>query len=112
MKMDIEKKRKKEQRVVEEMIRLYCRKNHAEYDRRTGRMCPACRELSGYALLSAYNAGADPAGHAIFRAENAVVSSRSCHLACGLQHKGKARQCVISRKRTGLRFFLNDRNIR
>ena len=51
MKMDIEKKRKKEQRVVEEMIRLYCRKNHAEYDRRTGRMCPACRELSGYAAL-------------------------------------------------------------
>ena len=37
--------------MVEEMIRLYCRKNHAEYDRRTGRMCPACRELSGYAAL-------------------------------------------------------------
>ena len=52
MKRDIEKKRKKEQRVVEEMIRLYCRKNHAEYDRRTGRMCPACRELSGYADYS------------------------------------------------------------
>ena len=35
---NVEKKRKKEQYVVEEMIRLYCRKNHGEYDRETGRM--------------------------------------------------------------------------
>ena len=36
----MEEKRKKEQQVVEEMIRLYCRKHHGEYDRKTGRMCP------------------------------------------------------------------------
>ena len=47
----IEKKRQKEQRVVEEMIRLYCRKNHKEYDKTTGKMCPSCQELSDYARL-------------------------------------------------------------
>lgn len=44
-----ERKRKKEQRVVEEMIRLYCRKNHEGYDKKAGRMCPACQQLSEYA---------------------------------------------------------------
>lgn len=47
----VEQKRQKEQRVVEEMVRLYCRKNHAEYDRKAGRMCPACQELSDYAQM-------------------------------------------------------------
>ncbi len=47
----IEEKRRKEQYVVEEMIRLYCRKNHKGYDRKSGRMCPACRELTEYARL-------------------------------------------------------------
>lgn len=36
---------------MEEMIRLYCRKHHDGYDRKTGRMCPACRQLSDYARL-------------------------------------------------------------
>ena len=47
----VEKKRQKEQYVVEEMIRLYCRKNHKEYDKTTGKMCPSCQELSDYARL-------------------------------------------------------------
>ena len=47
----VEKKRQKEQYVVEEMIRLYCRKNHKEYDKMTGKMCPSCQELSDYARL-------------------------------------------------------------
>lgn len=47
----IENKRRKEQYVVEEMIRLYCRKNHKGYDRKAGRMCPACQELTAYARL-------------------------------------------------------------
>ena len=47
----IEEKRRKEQYVVEEMIRLYCRKNHEGYDRSSGRMCPSCRQLSDYARL-------------------------------------------------------------
>ena len=47
----IEKKRQKEQRVVEEMIRLYCQKHHKEYDKTTGKMCPSCQELSDYARL-------------------------------------------------------------
>ena len=33
---DIEKKRRKEQYVVGEMIRLYCRKKHKESDRKKG----------------------------------------------------------------------------
>ena len=45
----VEKKRKKEQYVVEEMIRLYCRKNHCGYGRQAGQMCPECQELADYA---------------------------------------------------------------
>ncbi len=51
----IEKKRQKEQYVVDEMIRLYCRKNHAESDRQGERMCPDCRLLSEYAKLRSQN---------------------------------------------------------
>lgn len=52
---DIDRKRKKEQRVVEEMIHLYCRKNHSSYDRKSGRMCPDCQELSDYARMRSEN---------------------------------------------------------
>ena len=45
----IEKKRQKEQYVVEEMIRLYCRKNHSGYDRKTKQLCLECQALSDYA---------------------------------------------------------------
>ena len=44
-----EKKRQKEQYVVEEMIRLYCRKNHPKEKRQEGQMCPDCQRLSDYA---------------------------------------------------------------
>ena len=37
----VEKKREKEQKVVEEMIRLYCRKKHSRNERQAGQMCPA-----------------------------------------------------------------------
>ena len=51
-KMDrIEKKRQKEQRVVDEMIRLYCRKHHVKEERQAGGLCPVCQELSDYARL-------------------------------------------------------------
>ena len=42
----VEKKRQKEQYVVEEMIRLYCRKNHPKEKRQEGQMC---QELLDYA---------------------------------------------------------------
>lgn len=48
----IEKKRQKEQYVVEEMIRLYCRKNHVAYKKEgAGQLCPVCQELADYAKL-------------------------------------------------------------
>ncbi len=47
----VEKKRQKEQKVVEEMVRLYCKKNHKAYDKKAGKMCPVCQELSDYARL-------------------------------------------------------------
>ena len=47
----VEKKRQKEQYIVEEMIRLYCRKNHLEEERQGRQMCPVCQELSDYAKL-------------------------------------------------------------
>ena len=45
----IEKKRQKEQYVVEEMIKLYCRKNHSGKGWQAGKMCPSCQELAAYA---------------------------------------------------------------
>ncbi len=44
-----EKKRQREQYVVEEMIRLYCRRNHPKEHRQKGELCPECRELADYA---------------------------------------------------------------
>ena len=44
-----EKKRQKEQYVVEEMIRLYCWKNHPKEKRQEGKRCPDCQRLSDYA---------------------------------------------------------------
>lgn len=44
--MKAEKKRKREQKVVEEMISLYCRKNHRIEN---GELCGDCRELVDYA---------------------------------------------------------------
>ncbi len=43
----VEKKRQKEQYVVEEMIRLYCRKKHPKEKRQEGQMCPDCQETFG-----------------------------------------------------------------
>ena len=47
----VEKKRQKEQHVVEEMIRLYCRKKHQKEDRQAGQICPVCQELLDNARL-------------------------------------------------------------
>ena len=44
----IEKKRKKEQYVVTEMIALYCRKNHKNVDKQNG-LCQECEKLATYA---------------------------------------------------------------
>lgn len=44
----IEKKRLKEQRVVVEMINLYCRHNHK--DKYNGCMCEDCQALADYAV--------------------------------------------------------------
>ncbi len=43
----VEKKRQKEQYVVEEMIRLYCRKNHSSKKQ----LCSECQNLLEYAKL-------------------------------------------------------------
>ena len=45
----VEKKRQKEQYVVEEMIRLYSRKNHPKEKRQEGKTCPDCQRLLDYA---------------------------------------------------------------
>ena len=44
----VEKKRQREQYVVEEMIRLYCRKNHSGSK---AQLCPVCQKLADYAKL-------------------------------------------------------------
>lgn len=47
----IEKKREKEQKIVAEMIRLYCRKNHEA----AGGLCKDCQELLEYARKRSEN---------------------------------------------------------
>ena len=44
----VEKKRQREQYVVEEMIWLYCRKNHSGSK---AQLCPVCQKLADYAKL-------------------------------------------------------------
>ncbi len=46
MQKDLSQKRLKEQRVVEEMIRLYCHKTHHSAK---GQLCPECKALLEYA---------------------------------------------------------------
>ncbi|MDD3404499.1 MAG: nitrous oxide-stimulated promoter family protein [Hespellia sp.] len=53
----VDRKRKREERVVEEMIVLYCQKNHPAEDRVTDRgpgssqrLCPVCQKLRDYAV--------------------------------------------------------------
>lgn len=46
MNKHIEKKRKKEQYVVRQMILLYCRKKHKK---QLGELCEDCRKLADYA---------------------------------------------------------------
>ena len=43
---EVEKKREQEKKVVSEMIRLYCRKNHGGKE-----LCTECAELTEYARL-------------------------------------------------------------
>ena len=50
----VEKKRQKEQYVVEEMIRLYCRKKHPKEKRQEGQMCPDCQKLCANCKVHCY----------------------------------------------------------
>lgn len=111
----VEKKRKKEQYVAEEMIRLYCRKNHRKEKRRPGELCPDCQELLRYVRLRSQKcpfmeektfcancrvhcykpeAGKNPSGDAVFRSQDAFVSSGACNLASGLQYERKTEKTV------------------
>ena len=38
-----------EKKVVAQMIRLYCRKNHGKEGHASGGMCPECQKLADYA---------------------------------------------------------------
>lgn len=45
MKKSVEKKRDREKKVITEMVKLYCRKNHKERE-----LCDECREILNYSL--------------------------------------------------------------
>lgn len=45
---NLEKKKAKEQRIVDHMIAMYCKKHHADA-RGSKHLCPECAELSSYA---------------------------------------------------------------
>ena len=104
--MNTEEKRLREQRTVDEMIRLYCRKKHGT---RGGGLCPACgrlaglfvekeREMSLYGtknillqlqstVLSAGKARRNPTSHALCGTEDAVVPSGDVDLSHGEQQE-------------------------
>lgn len=45
MKKSVEKKRDREKKVITEMVKLYCRKNH-----KNGELCDECNEVLNYSL--------------------------------------------------------------
>lgn len=45
MKKSVEKKRYREKKVITEMVKLYCRKNH-----KSGELCDECKEVLNYSL--------------------------------------------------------------
>ena len=113
----VEKKRQKEQYVVEEMIRLYCRKKRGACIRRnvsgmseiSGLCKTAEPEMSLHGtenilrklqstLLQAGNAGKDPRRYAVFGAEDAAVSSDFSYLAFDLQHEREAKSKSIKER--------------
>ena len=84
-----------EKSVVEQMIRLYCRRKEGNRS-----LCPSCQELLEYAqgrsirggeadlqevsypLLPAGDEGAYPCGDALVGTPNDFVSPCRCHQAC------------------------------
>lgn len=73
----VEKKRQKEQYVVEEMIRLYCRKNHGKEGHASGGMCPECQKLADYAKRGARNVPSWNRKHSAQTAKY-TATSRKC----------------------------------
>ena len=115
----VEKKRQKEQYVVEEMIRLYCRKNHGKEGHASGGMCPECQKLADYAKqrsqkcpfmeqktfcanckVHCYKPEMREKIRAVMRfgAEDAAVSSDFSYLAFDLQHEREAKSKSIKRE--------------
>lgn len=45
MKKSVEKKRDREKKVITEMVKLYCRKNH-----KNGELCDECNEVLNYSI--------------------------------------------------------------
>ena len=93
---DSETKRQREKALVGEMIALYCKKRHGS---KRG-LCPECQALLDYArsrsdkcpfmetktllqlpgaLLQAGDAGEDPAGDGLCRAQDALCPPRGSH---------------------------------
>ena len=75
----IEKKRKKEQLVVSEMIALYCRKKHGVASK--GELCPECKKLCEYAQARSE--------HCPFMEEKTFCAN--CRVHC---YKPGMRECI------------------
>ena len=105
MKPTVEEKRQREKQVVQEMIRLYCRKQHGS----KGDLCPDCQALLAYAqarpvplygtqdllfqlqgpLLPARDAGEDPPGHALLWPPDVVPPPGDGPTACYREQAGE-----------------------
>ena len=102
----VEKKRQKEQYVVEEMIRLYCRKNHGKEGHASGGMCPECQKLADYAkqrsqkcpFMEQKTFCANCKVHCYKPEMREKISSDFSYLAFNLQHEREAKSKSIKER--------------
>lgn len=72
----VEKKRQREQHVVEEMIQLYCRKNHSKEERQGRKMCPVCQNFPITQSLEARNVRLWSRRHSVQTVRYTVINRR------------------------------------
>ena len=48
---ELVEKREREKAMVSDMIRVYCKGNHVDYDKKNKRLCKECQALDDYARM-------------------------------------------------------------
>ena len=110
-KIDVEKKRAEEKKLLSVMIGIYCRGNHGGNDGNKKELCDFCKKLEEYALfrtekcpfmegslLCKRTAGTDSCSHALCRTADDIFSPGTCIKAHTDDHKRKEEKekCFIN----------------